>query len=216
MSVILDKLLSGQNIEWKFIGDVCNVITDFTAAGSFASNAENVRYLQDENYAQLIRTTDLKSKFKNDKNFVYVDEKAFKYLWRVNLHKESIVLPNVGNCGEVYYLNPQDLPYKNNVLGPNALLLRSESENNKYLYYIFHSKEFQNNLRKITSSTGQSKFNKTNLKTISIPIPPLDVQAKIVKILDAFTALTAELTAELTMRQQQYEYYREQLLDFPK
>ena len=49
---------------------------------------------------------------------------------------------------------------------------------------------------------------------ILIPIPPLDVQAKIVKILDAFTALTAELTAELNMREKQYHYYRDKLLTF--
>lgn len=47
-----------------------------------------------------------------------------------------------------------------------------------------------------------------------IPIPPLDVQAEIVRILDAFTAVTAELTAELNMREKQYQYYRDKLLTF--
>ena len=47
-----------------------------------------------------------------------------------------------------------------------------------------------------------------------IPIPPLDVQAEIVRILDAFTAVTAELTAELNMREKQYHYYRDKLLTF--
>lgn len=46
--------------------------------------------------------------------------------------------------------------------------------------------------------------------TISIPIPPKEVQEEIVRILDKFT----ELTAELTARQKQYEYYRDQLLSF--
>ncbi len=45
-----------------------------------------------------------------------------------------------------------------------------------------------------------------------IPIPPLSVQTEIVKILDALTALTSELTSELILRQKQYEYYREKLL----
>lgn len=47
-----------------------------------------------------------------------------------------------------------------------------------------------------------------------IPIPPLSVQTEIVKILDALTALTSELTSELTLRRKQYEYYREKLLSF--
>ena len=52
------------------------------------------------------------------------------------------------------------------------------------------------------------------LQTFKIPIPPLPVQQEIVRILDTFTQLTAELTAELIMRKQQYEYYREKLLTF--
>lgn len=47
-----------------------------------------------------------------------------------------------------------------------------------------------------------------------IPIPPLSVQTEIVRILDALTALTSELTSELTLRRKQYEYYREKLLSF--
>ena len=52
------------------------------------------------------------------------------------------------------------------------------------------------------------------LSDTAIPLPPLPVQREIVRILDKFTALTAELTAELTARQKQYEYYRDKLLTF--
>ena len=50
------------------------------------------------------------------------------------------------------------------------------------------------------------------LEKFEIPIPPLSVQTEIVKILDALTALTSELTSELILRRKQYEYYREKLL----
>ena len=49
---------------------------------------------------------------------------------------------------------------------------------------------------------------------IPIPLPPLPIQEEIVRILDNFTELTAELTAELTDRKKQYEYYRDSLLSF--
>ncbi|HFI0122791.1 TPA: restriction endonuclease subunit S [Streptococcus suis] len=206
-----------NGVEWRELGEVCNVVTDFTAAGSFASNAKNVKYLKEPDFAQLIRTTDLKSKFQGNK-FIYVDEHAFNYLHRVNLNEESLILPNVGNCGEIYYLQPSDLPSDNNVLGPNALLIRSNMANNRYLYHLFLDSKFQSDLEKITSKTGQTKFNKTNLKKILIPIPPLEIQEEIVKILDKFTEyvteLTAELTAELTERQKQYSFYRDKLLSF--
>ncbi len=64
------------------------------------------------------------------------------------------------------------------------------------------------------SGAAQPKLNQQNLNTIQIPIPPLNIQTEIVRILDAFTALTAELTAELTARKKQYNYYRDKLLTF--
>lgn len=51
-------------------------------------------------------------------------------------------------------------------------------------------------------------------KQFPVPVPPLEVQREIVRILDSFTLLTAELTAELTARKKQYEYYRDTLLTF--
>ena len=213
------KLLTfGDEVELKSFGEVCDVVTDYVAAGSFKDIAKNVEYIRNPDYAQLVRTTDIKNNFKND-GFVYVNKKAFDYLYRVNLDKESIILPNVGiNCGEVYYITPNMLPYKNNVLGPNAILVRSSNTNNKFLSYIFEEKLFQTEFRRITSTAGQPKFNKTELKKIKIPVPPLEEQERIVNILDKFDALCNDITkglpAEIEMRKKQYEYYRDKLLTF--
>ena len=206
------------NVVYKKLGEVCELVTDFTAAGSFASNAKNVKYLNNPDFALLVRTTDLKQKFQNEDRFIYVDKKAYEYLWRVKLDVESIIMPNVGNCGEVYFVSPEQLPYSHCVLGPNALLIRSNIANQKFLFYLFHSADFQAKLSKITSSTGQTKFNKTNLKQLPIPLPPLSEQERIVEILDKFDTLTNSISEglplEIQLRRQQYEYYREQLLDF--
>ena len=58
------------------------------------------------------------------------------------------------------------------------------------------------------------KINQANLRSIIIPIPPLEIQEEIVRILDNFTKLEAELEAELEARNKQYEYYRNKLLSF--
>ncbi len=58
------------------------------------------------------------------------------------------------------------------------------------------------------------KLNQTNLRNISIPVPPIEVQEEIVRILDSFSDYAAELQAELQARKQQYEYYRNLLLTF--
>lgn len=112
---------------------------------------------------------DLKSNFTNS-NPIYVSKHSYDYLWRVNLDDIAIVLPSVGNCGEVYYIEPNKLPYKHNVLAKNALLIRSTMVNMKFLKFIFESKYFQKALKKITSNMGQSKFNKTDFEKLYVPI----------------------------------------------
>jgi type I restriction enzyme S subunit len=68
-------------------------------------------------------------------------------------------------------------------------------------------------MQKAVSSTVTS-IRKPMVEGFVIPVPPLDVQNKVVRILDTFTALTEEVTAELTARKKQYEYYRDNLLTF--
>ena len=85
---------------------------------------------------------------------------------------------------------------------------------NKYLFYWMMS---QGEL--IDSFYRGSGLKHPNMKDVldmQIPLPPLEVQNEIVRILDNFTQLTAELTAELTARKKQYEYYRDKLLTFDK
>lgn len=212
----LIQTLCPDGVEYKKLGDVCSICTDYTAAGSFAAIAKNVQYLSEENYALLVRTMDIKSKFSKG-NSIYVDKHAFEYLWRVQLSVDSIILPNIGNCGEVYYLKPQDIPYKNAVLAPNAILLRSENCNMRFLYYILQSSAFQWALHRITTPGGQTKFNKTDLKKLEIPVPPLPVQDEIVRILDEYTDLEAELEAKLSeeikLKQKQYMFLTSELID---
>lgn len=82
---------------------------------------------------------------------------------------------------------------------------------NKYLAYFYST----NPWRVSNGGTIPRLYNNDILKTI-IPIPPLEIQQEIVRILDNFTELTNELTNELTARKKQYEYYRDKLLTFDK
>lgn len=66
----------------------------------------------------------------------------------------------------------------------------------------------------VYSGMGNPKLMSNQMEKILIPIPPLSVQQEIVKILDKMTALTSELTSELTLRKKQYQYYRDKLLTF--
>ena len=84
----------------------------------------------------------------------------------------------------------------------------------KYLVYYLHSQHFFSQKRKLAHGTKVIEVTPSKLNDIVLPVPPMAVQREIVRILDNFTALTAELTAELTARKKQYEFYRDQLLNF--
>lgn len=202
-----------DGVEYKSAGVIFDTCTDYTAAGSFADIAKNVTYRSTPDAALLVRTMDIKNGF-TSKNMVYIDNHAYDYLWRVHLDRPCIVMPNIGNCGEVYYLTPENIPYEKAALAPNAILLNSSVADLKYLYYVLQSKDFQKKLSKIVTPVGQTKFNKTDFKTLKVPLPALPVQREIVRILDEFTLLSAELSAELVARKRQYEYYRDELLLF--
>ena len=166
----------------KRLEEICKTITDFVAAGSFASLKKNVRYFQEDNYAQLIRTIDLKNNFTNS-DFVYVDKVAYDFLWRVQLTKSYIVLPNIGaNIGEKYYIDPLNLRKERNVLGPNAILLNSEC-NTHFVYFRLSTSSYDNQIKKLVGASGQPKFNKTDLKKVNLFIPSVQEQNKIARFL---------------------------------
>ena len=82
----------------------------------------------------------------------------------------------------------------------------------KYVYHFLLQN--QQKIYAMKKGSGVPHVYPKDIGTLTIPIPPLPVQTKIVKILDALTALTSELTSELILRRKQYEYYREKLLSF--
>ncbi len=87
----------------------------------------------------------------------------------------------------------------------------SSIANLRYLYFALQTKDVSGIVR-----GTPPKLNQENLRNIEIPLPPLPIQEEIVRILDRFTGLAAELQAELQARQEQYEHYRNRLLTFDK
>ena len=84
----------------------------------------------------------------------------------------------------------------------------------KYVYYFIKSTKTIAKFDAMKEVGARFRFDFKNWEKIKIPIPPIEVQNEIVKILDNFTKLEAELEAELEARRRQYYYYRDKLLSF--
>lgn len=99
-------------------------------------------------------------------------------------------------------------------LAGGDIVVLKHNEDPKYISYALSTLDAQKqkSAGKVKSKVVHSSV--PSIKAINLPVPPLEVQREIVHILDSFVLLTAELTAELTARKKQYEFYRDELLTF--
>ena len=205
MSAILDKLLKGQKVEWKTLGEICKKIY---SGGT--PNTSKPEYWENG-------TIPWMSSGEVNLGIIYQTEKFITELGLKNssakfVPKNSIVIALAGQGktrGKVARIKI-DLTTNQSLA---SLTFDEKLVNSDYVYHFLESQ--YENLRQISSGNGnRGGLNLQMISSYQIPIPPLDVQAEIVRILDAFTAVTAELTAELNMREKQYQYYRDKLLSF--
>ena len=182
LSELIEKFC-GDGVEWREIGEVCDIQT-----GKLNANAmnENGKYL-------FFTCNEFPSR---------IDTYAFD-------GKAIMISGNGSNVGHVNYYEGKFNAYQRTYV----LLKFDECINVLFLFYYLKS-----NLRdylKINSKKGSVPYiTLPVIKNFKIPIPPLEVQKEIVRILDKFTNLIYELTRELTLRKKQYEYYRNKLLTF--
>ena len=180
------------------IDEFC-LVTDYVANGSFASLKENVQYLDQLDFAMLIRYTDHANGWNG--RHKYVSESAYKFLRKSSLKPGDLIMANVGDPGNAFLLPNLGMP---TTLGPNSILIRAEKEitSNEFLHYFFLSLEGRQLIDEISAGAAQRKFNKTSFRGLTIPLPPLEEQQRIVAVLDeAFEGLArARVHAEANLQ----------------
>lgn len=196
---------------WKVgrIKDIIDVLTDFTANGSFADLAKNVKYIDDEDYARLIRLTDLRDNLNNAG--VFVNENSYSYLSKSKLFGGEILVANVGAYAGLFCEMP--MINKPATLGPNMFLLKPNKKMlSRYLYYIGISPLVWGQLTVKATSSAQPKLNKTDIKTTYILIPPLDMQQKLVYFLDSKCSEIDTLIENLRVRIESVKEYKKAVI----
>ena len=189
MNVMIKKLLQGQAVEWQTLGEVL-VRTKGTKI-----TAGKMKELHKSNAPIKI--------FAGGKTFALVD---FDDIPQKDInHKPSIIVKSRGIIEFEYYDKP--FSHKNEMWAYHS---QNPNINIKFIYYFL--KQNEPYFQKIGSKMQMPQIATPDTDKFKIPIPPLSVQSQIVQILDTFTELNDQLTAELSMRQKQYQYYRDLLL----
>ena len=206
----IDELIAEHcpnGVEYKRLGDVATV----TRGGSFQKKDFCEDGVPCIHYGQIYTRYGLFA----DKTLTFISEEAAtKQKFAV---KNDIIMAvtseNIEDvCKCVAWLGDDDIA----VSGHTAII--HHTLNPKYLCYYFHTAMFQSQKNKLAHGTKVIEVTPDKLVDVKIPVPPLEVQAEIVKVLDEYTenvtALQQELEKELTARKKQYEYYRDRLLNF--
>lgn len=168
-----------ESWEVKPLKEVTEIVTDYVANGSFASLAKNVKYKDEPDEAVLIRLVDYNNEFNG--NFVFIDSHAYEFLSKSKLFGGEIIISNVGaNVGTVFRC--PKLKYKMS-LAPNSVMVKFK-ENDDFYFHWLRGHNGQSMLKSIVTGSAQPKFNKTNLREMLVPVPPIEVQAKIANILN--------------------------------
>ena len=199
----------GYNVEWKKLGEVAELVRgnglskkDFAPEGVPAIH-----------YGQIY--TYYGNETQSTKSFV-TPETASRlrkvFCGNVVITNTSENLEDVGKA--LLYSGKSEA-----VTGGHATIIRcSERLLPKFFVYYTKTHMFFDQKRKLAKGTKVIDVSANDLARIEIPLPPLSEQARIVEILDKFDTLTNSITEglplEIKLRKQQYEYYREQLLDF--
>ena len=155
-----------------------NVLTDFTANGSFADLARNVTYLDLPNFSRLIRLTDLRKGMENDG--VYLSHASHIYLKKSELFGGELLMANVGAyAGFACVMPTTGYPAS---LGPNMFMMRLNDETSvEYVTQLLNSPSYWGFLQSAAQASAQPKLNKENVRSIRMLCPPKEEQTAIVE-----------------------------------
>jgi putative type I restriction enzyme (specificity subunit) len=205
----LERLLEGEAVEWKTLGEITELYTGLSGKNKEHFKKGNAPYVTYKNiFENLAVDSSILEMVR-----IEADERqhSIKY-GDILITGSSENIEEVGMASVVTF-HPETGIYLNSFsfgirFHPTVQL------SPEFTKYLFRSDLLRKQIMKTASGVTRFNVSKKKFSAITIPIPPLRVQARIVEILDKFTQLEAELEAELEARKKQYAYYRDQLLNF--
>lgn len=203
-----NNVLSKNVIKTK-IGYVISVLTDYHANGSYEVLNQHVTLLDDENYALMIRTTDLeKEDYIN--NVIYIDEDAYNFLSKSKVYGNEVIINKIGSAGKVYYMPVLNRPVS---LAMNQFLLRfKEGIDSKYIFYYLKTKFAEEQIAQRVQGAVTLTITKDAVRSIPLILPIQEEQQKIVSFLDGKCYKIDKIISKKQMQIEKMEKYKKSLI----
>ena len=183
MASVLDDVF--VELEEKYgldnIGNMIDILTDYHSNGAYKNLKENVELLDKEDYALMIRATDLENE-DYSKNVKYITESAYNFMSKSKVFGGEIILPKIGTIGNVYFMPYLERPVS---LAMNLFMLRcSDKVMNKYMFLFLKSSRGNEDILNKANGAVTKTITKDAVRSIELPFPPIEVQKKVVSYLD--------------------------------
>ena len=211
MSKIFDLIneLCPNGVEFRELGEIADIVRGVTYDKNLEINGEH------EQGIKILRANNINLDFTlNFEDLKQIKELPCNSSQKNLMQKDILICVASGSkehVGKVAYCFEDTDCFAGGFM---SIIRAKQVINARFLFFIMSSSTFKVYLEKVLTSSTINNLNNTILKNFKLPVPPMEVQREIVRILDSFTLLTAELTAELTARKKQYEFYRDFLLNF--
>ncbi len=204
----IERLLDGATVEWKPLGEVCEI----KGRIGFRGYTRNDLVEKGEGAITLSPSNIINQQLSFE-NCSYISWIKYEESPEIKVELNDVIFTKTASVGKTALV--KTLPQESTI-NPQLVLLKRIKCIPAYLAYILQNDSFQQSVKQLTGQGSVPNVPQSSLAKIPIPLPPFFVQEEIVRILDKFTTLEAELEAELDCRKRQYEYYRNQLLSFDK
>ena len=197
------------SVEWKELGEVAHSIkTGLNPRKFFQLNTSDA-----SNYYITVREIRGHKIVPSEKTDLINNDGLMLCQNRSNLEIGDVLFTGTGTIGNVAII--EKTPTNWNIKeGVYAIKPKKEQICSKFLMYLFESENIKKEIERRKAGGTVKSVSMAEMKKIKIPIPPLEIQEKIVQILDKMTGYVTELTSELTSRKKQYSFYRDKLLSF--
>lgn len=205
----LIKELCPDGVEWKELNDVIlSLNTGLNPRKFFKLNTPDAN-----NYYITIKEI-RNRQIKILENTDLINDEALRLCNnRSNLEVGDILFSGTGTIGQMVVIEEE--PFNWNIKeGVYSIKPDCTKLNSHFLMYLLESEKIKQTYIKLKAGGTVQSIPMKALRGLKIPIPPLEIQEEIVKILDKFTDYVTELTTELTLRQKQYHYYQDELFTF--
>ncbi len=199
-----------DGVEYKTLGEVCDIKGRIGFRGYTRQDL-----VEEADGAITLSPSNIINQELNYEDCSYISWAKYEESPEIKVAVGDVIFTKTASVGKTALV--KYLP-KEATINPQLVVLKNIQCNPAFLAYVLKTYRFQQEVAKLQGVGSVPNISQTSLSGITIPVPPLAEQQRIVDILDRFSTLTTDITAglpaEIEARRKQYEYYRDQLLTF--